>query len=150
MTTGAAAAGRRLESERGSATIWVLACCALLVAVSAVVVVRSLAVLARHRAESGADLAAVAAAGRIGLDDRACAVATRIAAQNGGRLRSCTLQLDATGRTGTVTVAVAVRLRLPIVGSQSVTATARAARLTARPPDGPTGAPATSRASRTT
>src|SRR5581483_9471789 len=53
----------------GAASIWVLACCALLMLMAAVVTVCGLAVLARHRAEAGADLAALAAAERIGVSD---------------------------------------------------------------------------------
>jgi secretion/DNA translocation related TadE-like protein len=122
--------------ERGSAAIWVLACCALLMVVTGAATVRALAVLARHRAESSADLAALAAAGQIGVGDAACAFAARDARSNGARLRSCTVRLDAGGRSGSVRVAVLVTVRLPVVGACSVTASARAARLSGRGPPG--------------
>lgn len=114
--------------ERGSATIWVLACGALLMAVALVGTVRGVAVLARHRAESSADLTALAAAGQIGISDRACEVAARIAAANRTRLTSCRIALDPGGRSGTVAVAVAAQAVLPVVGARTVTATARAGR----------------------
>lgn len=117
--------------DRGSAAVWVLACCALLVVVATVGVVRALAVLARHRAEASADLAALAAAGRIGVSDDACGAAARDAARNGARLTSCRLTLAADGRSGTVTVRVSYVARLPLAGTRAVTASARAARLPA-------------------
>ena len=68
-TASGACAGRRERPrrDRGSATIWVLACCALLLVVGRSSALRTAAVLARHRAEGAADLAALAAAGRIGV-----------------------------------------------------------------------------------
>ncbi len=128
--------GRR--GARGSATIWVLGCCVLLLTIGTVAMVRGLAVLARHRAESSADLAALAAAGRIGIATNGCAVAADIAIRNGTRLVACTVIVngsdgsdgsDGSGRSGTVTVAVAEAVRLPLVGSVVVRATARAGRL---------------------
>ncbi len=102
MTSGA---------ERGSATI------------------RGLAVLARHRAESGADLAALAAAVAVGTGGRPCASAARVAAGNGGRLRRCAVVFGPDGRSGTADVRVAVDITLPWVGRRQVIASARAARL---------------------
>jgi secretion/DNA translocation related TadE-like protein len=114
--------------ERGSATIWVVACCALLMTVAGAATVRTLAVLARHRAEASADLAALAAAGRIGVSDDACAAASRVARANTARLRSCSVRLAPDGRSGTVALSVVLTARLPVVGSSQVVATARAAR----------------------
>lgn len=118
--------GRR--HERGSASIWVLACCALLMSVAGAVTVRTLAVLARHRAEASADLAALAGAGQIGVSGRECAAAARVAARNGARLRACSVRLAPDGRSGTVSVSIEVAARLPIVGARVIVATARAAR----------------------
>jgi secretion/DNA translocation related TadE-like protein len=115
--------------ERGSATIWVIACCALLMVVAGAGTVRGLAVLARHRAESGADLAALAAAAAVGTSARPCSWAARVAADNGGRLRRCRVALGPDGRSGTADISVAVGLTLPWVGRQEVLASARAARL---------------------
>jgi secretion/DNA translocation related TadE-like protein len=118
--------------DTGSASIWVLACCALLVVVTAFATLRALAVLARHRAEAGADLAAVAAASQIGVSDKSCVLAMRIAVRNGARLRACRLDVAPDGRSGTVVVTVTVSVRLPILGAQQVRATARAGRAVTR------------------
>jgi secretion/DNA translocation related TadE-like protein len=120
------------RGERGSASIWVVSCCALLLVVAGVLTVRGLAVVARTRAETSADLAALAAAGQIGLGGDPCAAAGRIAARNGAQLRGCHVALSADGRSGTVLVAVELGLQLPIVGRRSVVASARAARLPGR------------------
>jgi secretion/DNA translocation related TadE-like protein len=114
--------------DGGSATVWMVSCCALLTVVASVVTIRGLAVLARHRAEVGADLAALAAAGRIGVGADECAVAARVARENRVRLRSCRVHLAPDGRSGTVAVRVVIAARLPVVGVGHVTATARAAR----------------------
>jgi secretion/DNA translocation related TadE-like protein len=54
------------------------------------------AIAARHRAESAADLAALAAAGRLLLDPgEACAEAAAIASAQGATLRACTIRADA-------------------------------------------------------
>lgn len=136
-------------TERGSASIWVLACCVLLVAVGAAGVTRTEAVLARHRAEAAADLAALAAAGRIGVvdagaaghgpagpggvpgDEAVCAAARAIAVANQAEVSACTTNLGADGRSGTVLVRVSASVRLPLVGGRTVGASARAARLPA-------------------
>jgi secretion/DNA translocation related TadE-like protein len=123
---------RRLTGDRGSATIWVLTCCVLLAVVAGVGTARGLAVLARHRAESAADLAALAAAGQIGVSEHECAAARQVAAQNGAALHQCSLRLSPDGRSGMVSVAVSLPVRLPIIGAQTVAATARAARLPPR------------------
>jgi secretion/DNA translocation related TadE-like protein len=117
------------SSDRGSATIWVLACCAVVLAIATVATVAALGVLARHRAESGADLAALAAAARIGVGDDECQAAAAIARRNGAEVRRCRVELDVGGRSGTVRVRVAYRVRLPLVGEREVVASARAARL---------------------
>jgi secretion/DNA translocation related TadE-like protein len=116
------------RGERGSASIWVLAVSSLLLVVAGVVTVRGLAVLARHRAESAADLAALAAAARIGLGGAPCAAAGPIAAANGAGLRSCAAHLSADGRSGEVLVRVVLRAHLPGVGGREVVASARAGR----------------------
>jgi secretion/DNA translocation related TadE-like protein len=125
--------GRRraqlLDRERGSASVFVLAGAALVLVIGLVVAVRTSAILARHRAESAADLAALAAAGQIGVGPAPCAVAATIAVANAATLVSCTPLLDADGRSGTVVVQVRVAAHLPMVGDRSVQAQARAGRL---------------------
>jgi hypothetical protein len=109
--------------------VWVLACSALVLLIGVATSLRTAAVLARHRAESAADFAALAAAGRIGLSGESCAAAAALAAANGAALVRCRANLAADGRTGTVDVAVSLAVRLPVVGMERVIATARARRL---------------------
>jgi secretion/DNA translocation related TadE-like protein len=82
-----------LSDDRGAATV--LACCALaaLVVVTAMLVHIGSAVSVRHRAQSAADLAALAAA--VGLDRgtaAACAAAQEVAGRMHTRLVSCTVE----------------------------------------------------------
>ena len=120
--------------DRGSATIWVLACSTLVLLLALAVAIRAAAAVARHEAETAADLAALAAASRIGyVVDTAgiCAAAEAIATANGGLLLACSAALQPDGLTGTVSVRAAVSARLPVVGHVRVSASARAARLPA-------------------
>ncbi|MFE4973209.1 Rv3654c family TadE-like protein [Kitasatospora sp. NPDC056651] len=110
-----AAAGGR-GPDAGSATVWLLALAMLGTSVfGATVVVRSV-VAARHRAESAADLAALAGAGRMLLDlDGGCARAAGLAAAQGAGLVSCTV--DRSADAVEVVAEVAVRglpARLPV------------------------------------
>ena len=123
-----------MRRDGGAAALWVLACCALLLVVSSVGVMRAAAVLARHRAEAAADLAALAAAGRLGTAQPPCPWAAELARRNGGQLQTCRVQGDDAGRGGTVDVVVAVPVRLPLIGSAQVRASARAGRLPAHLP----------------
>lgn len=118
----------RAGPERGSASVWVVACCALLLAVALAGTLRTGAVLARHRAESAADLAALAAAGQIGVSPDGCPAASRIATAYGASLLRCESSLAPGGRSGTVIVSLSMRVRLPVVGSRRVVASARAGR----------------------
>jgi hypothetical protein len=96
---------------------------------AAFAVVHAAAVLARHRAEAAADLAALAGAGRIGVAADECEVAARVASENRASLRRCDLELAPDGRAGTVRVTVYLAAALPVVGTRGVDASARAARL---------------------
>ncbi len=120
---------RRAGGDRGSATIWVLACTALVLLVGVAVSLRTSAVLARHRAESAADLAALAAAVRIGYLTDVCGGAAPVAQANGASLVRCSPRVADDGRSGVVDVAVSVRIRLPGLGTRRSIATARAGRL---------------------
>ncbi len=119
---------RHGRGDLGSASVWVVSCCALLMVVAGIATIRTLAVLARHRAEASADLAVLAAAGQIGVTDDQCAAAARIAHRNGARVRACTVRLAPDGRSGTVSVSIGLTARLPVVGAEEIVATARAAR----------------------
>lgn len=119
---------RGARVDGGSASIWVLACCALLMLVAVATTLQSLAVLARHRAESAADLAALAAAEQIGVGAGECSAAERVAAANRARVLSCVSTLAADGRTGEITVRISLSVRLAVIGSQDVRASAVAGR----------------------
>jgi secretion/DNA translocation related TadE-like protein len=116
------------DGERGSASIWVLTGAALVLLIAVTTMVRTSAVLARHRAEFTADAAALAAAAQIGVSENACAAATQIAQASGARVRSCVLVIDVGGRSGTVEIGIEVDVRLPLVGAGRVVASARARR----------------------
>ncbi|MFC8868197.1 Rv3654c family TadE-like protein [Streptomyces sp. NPDC057148] len=90
------------DADRGSATVWSVGAVAVLCLVFGVVLALGQAVVARHRAAGGADLAALAAADHWGRGGTAaCARAARIATAQGARLVSCVL----TGQVSDVTVA---------------------------------------------
>jgi secretion/DNA translocation related TadE-like protein len=113
---------RRPVGERGSATVWVVALSAVLALVGASAVLVGAAVVARHRATPGADLAALAAAARAVLGDAdACAAAREVAAANSAELTRCTV-----GAGAVAEVTVSVPLRLGRLGVHTATATARA------------------------
>ncbi|SDC62404.1 Rv3654c family TadE-like protein [Rhodococcus tukisamuensis] len=115
--------GRRsvASGERGAATV--VACLAMLALVSVAVLVVSLgsAVSARHRAQSAADLAALATAAALGRGQRAaCAAADDIAGRMHARVRECRTE----GWDAVVTVAVTAPL--VAVGPGEAVAAARA------------------------
>ncbi|PWI17089.1 hypothetical protein DI272_25185 [Streptomyces sp. Act143] len=90
--SGRGARRRGLGSDRGSATVWSVGAIAVLCVVFGVVLALEQAVVTRHRAAGGADLAALAAAdhwadGGAG----ACERAGRVARAQGVRLVRCTL-----------------------------------------------------------
>ncbi|WP_048633940.1 Rv3654c family TadE-like protein [Mycolicibacterium aurum] len=84
------------------------AMCGVLVAVTVGGAYLGAAVIARHRAQASADLAALAAAASLaGGAATACALATELAAATGTTVVACSVQdLDAV-----VTVEAAIRLR---------------------------------------
>jgi secretion/DNA translocation related TadE-like protein len=93
-----------------------------------VAVARGSAVLARHRLGGAADLAALAAAHQIGRVGQPCAAAARVAAANAAALVSCSAQLDASGRSGSVTVRLSRLVSFPLLGARTVSSRSRAAR----------------------
>jgi secretion/DNA translocation related TadE-like protein len=82
--------GRWGSAQRGSATVWVAVGCLAIWLVAFVALSIGGAVAARHRAESGADLAALAGARTLayGVGDP-CAEAQRVATATRARLVSC-------------------------------------------------------------
>lgn len=100
---------RCVRSDRGSATLWLLASGLLLLIAALAGAAVGSARVARHQAQVAADLAALAGAARA-LDgpDAACSRATVIASANGAHITMCTL--DGLDLLVSVTVPVA---RLP-------------------------------------
>lgn len=93
----------RRPDQRGFATVAVVALAGVVLLVGAVVVGVAAIMVAHRRAQSAADLAALAGAGAGQHGADACAAAATIAAANGGRLVACARSGD------DVTVRVAVR-----------------------------------------
>jgi secretion/DNA translocation related TadE-like protein len=109
--------GARCRGERGSASLWVLACglAVLLLGLGGAQVGN--AMISRHRASSAADLAALAGArATYAGAATSCAQAGRLAAANHGRLVGCVVD----GRYVTVTVEV------DLAGPAGLALTARA------------------------
>jgi secretion/DNA translocation related TadE-like protein len=80
------------RGDRGSATVWTVAAIAVLCVVFGMVLAMGQAVVARHRAAGGADLAALAAADHWAAGaTAACARADRVARAQGARLVRCAL-----------------------------------------------------------
>jgi secretion/DNA translocation related TadE-like protein len=118
---------RRLSGEQGSGTILVLAVALILGVVMLSVVLVGQATTIRHRAESAADLAALAGADQARVGGDACAAAQRTAQLNGARVMSCSTASAADGpvpAVGEVTVVVAVSAA--VLGGRTLAATARA------------------------
>jgi secretion/DNA translocation related TadE-like protein len=110
------------DPERGSATVWVLALSGVLAVVGVAAVLVGAAVVARHRAASAADLAALAAGGQVVTGNPApCTTAADVAAANGAELTACTVDGAAV-----VEVAVRVPVRLGGLGVRWAAARARA------------------------
>lgn len=83
----------RAGSDRGSATVWASGAIAVLLVVAVAGIHLGAALLARHRAESAADLAALAAAGRaVAGAEVACARASGLAERMAVELVACRLE----------------------------------------------------------
>jgi len=81
--------------DQGSATIWVLAAMSVVLLAGFAGIALGAAVLARHRAENAADLAAVAGATALVSGSGApCAAAAALVHANGGQLVSCSVLID--------------------------------------------------------
>ncbi len=108
-------------SDRGSATIWSLGAIAVLCAVFGAVLALGHAVVVRHRAAGGADLAALAAADHWAEGGaRACARAQRIAVAQRTRLVRCAIvgeTSDVTATSGRGPFAAQVRARAGPAGT---------------------------------
>lgn len=96
--------------DRGSGSLWVLFSVAVALAATLVVLGWAAAIVARQRAESAADLAALAGARAAYLGRDACAAGGRVAAAMGAHLSSCRV-----GPDGTVQLVADVRLPGPLL-----------------------------------
>ncbi|MEU8513239.1 Rv3654c family TadE-like protein [Kitasatospora sp. NPDC048722] len=112
----AAARGRGGAADAGSATVWLVAFAMLGCSVFAATMAVGAVVVARHRAEAAADLAALAAADRLFLDpDGGCGRAVGIVAAQGAGLVSCVLDRDDDAVEVVAEVPVAgLPVRLPV------------------------------------
>ena len=114
--------------DRGSATIWVFGLVLLLWTVTGAVLLVGEAVVARHRVDSAADLAALAAAERALAGGRpACVAAAQVAREAGAVLVRCAV----VGRVSEVTAERRLGGLLALVGP--VRARARAGPGMSRP-----------------
>lgn len=78
------------ESDRGAATVWAAGAIAGLMSLTVFGLYLGGALVARHQAESAADLAALAGAGSVVAGEQyACARARRVTDRMGVRLASC-------------------------------------------------------------
>jgi secretion/DNA translocation related TadE-like protein len=83
---------RRGRDDTGSATVWVVTAMALVLGVGGVSGSVGVVTVERHRADTAADAAALAAAGQvIAGQAAACAVAAEIARADGAALTRCGL-----------------------------------------------------------
>lgn len=90
-------------SDRGSASVWLLAVGLVITVVALAGAALGAAQVTTHRAQTAADMGALAGAARAAHGrSAACARAAELAAANGGRLARC----DLAGLELTVTVAV--------------------------------------------
>ena len=110
-----------LRDDRGAASVLAVAMLAVLMAVAVAVAQLGAAVAARHRAQSAADLAALAGAVRLdGGQVTACAMAEAVVTGMHARSTGCTVQgLD-------VVVSVTVPVNLGRWGTGTAQARARA------------------------
>ncbi|MFD3917787.1 Rv3654c family TadE-like protein [Streptomyces sp. NPDC058595] len=104
-----------MSRDRGSATVWAALATTALCAVFAVILAMGQAVVARHRAGSAADLAALAAAGHaLRGAEAACARAAEVAGEQGAVVVRCAVAgeiADVTARADFGPYAPTVRSR---------------------------------------
>ena len=110
----------RVSEESGAATVLAAFLVAALVALSVAAVLVGAAVIARHRAQSAADLSALAGAGRLASGpDAACRVARSIGSAMGATVAGC--EVDHLDVVVTCTVGV---IGVQLIGGSGVEARA--------------------------
>ncbi|MFI9580270.1 Rv3654c family TadE-like protein [Streptomyces sp. NPDC052236] len=120
MTAGRAARARGATNartrDRGSATVWVAMTTTVLCVIFATVLAMGQAVVARHRAGSAADLAALAAADHaLWGTATACAKAAEVAGAQGAAVLRCAVR----GEIAEVTAQARFGLYAPTVRSRA-------------------------------
>ncbi|WP_182347318.1 Rv3654c family TadE-like protein [Tomitella gaofuii] len=100
-------AGRRAHGDTGSATVFAAFGMLALLTFTVLCVQVGGAMVARHRAQAAADLAALAAATALADGGGACAAARTVAGRNGARVSACTVE----GRTVLVHATAPLPLR---------------------------------------
>lgn len=98
---------RVLRSETGAASVFAAFAMLALLSLTVLCVQVGGAIVAKHRAQSAADLAALAAAAALSESEDACEAARQVASVNGARLGGCTVE----GSTVVVRAAVALPVR---------------------------------------
>ncbi|MET8980839.1 Rv3654c family TadE-like protein [Streptomyces sp. NPDC004539] len=105
--------------DRGSASVWGVVVVAVLCVVFGAVLALGQAVVVRHRAAGGADLAALAAAGRVFEGEGvACERARGVAGAQGGRVVRCSVVgevVDLTVASGVGVFRAEVRARAGVL-----------------------------------
>jgi len=121
------------SAERGSATLWTVAVALVVMMSTAAVLLIAIAISARHRVATAADLAALAAASVLAsaqvagdslttnATEQACRAARDIADANGARLSECQINGSIVDVLTTLTVPA-----IGYLGEHSVSARARA------------------------
>lgn len=118
--------GHRRARERGSATVLLAGLVVLLVTATLALAVLGGVVAGQRRAESAADLAALAGAGALQDGGDGCAKARAVAAANGAALLACSVAAG----------------RVEVVAGEETLVLGRRVSLRARARAGPTGADA--------
>lgn len=115
-----------MSSERGSATVLVLAVLGALVLAAAGIGVLAQGQVAAIRAQTAADAAALAAAPETFLGGDPAILAREYAQANGAKLVECDCRLDPTWQTRRVTVTVRVPMAIWLLDNVGVNRSASA------------------------
>ncbi|WP_324195166.1 Rv3654c family TadE-like protein [Nocardia puris] len=112
---------RRFAGDGGGATVFVCLALTGLIGATSLVGQVGAVVVARHFAQAGADLAALAVAGALDRGiEVACAEGAEVARRNGARIRECEV------RGWEATVTTTRKIPMGLFGSRTVVAMARA------------------------
>lgn len=110
----------KYDDDTGAMTVTTAFTVAAVLALIVVVLLAGRAVVASHSARSAADLSALAGAHALRAGEDACAIAARIAAENGAGLAVCTVDGE------DVVTRAEVSVRLGVLGDRAASAVSRA------------------------